>query len=104
MLIVTLPGKVLRIELESIGVQYIIAPKIESSSMKVLSAVLDDRIDSAAPGASVLCVVGIGHHLEFVNSVDIGRYFPLPGVGARLLRDRRTIQSELVIEPGHAVN
>src|SRR5207253_6770659 len=98
MLVMALAGKTLSVELESVGIQNVMAPEIESRAMKILRPVLYDRIDCATTRAPVLRVVGVCHDLKFMNGVHIRCDFPLAGVSAGLLRDRRAIQRELVVE------
>jgi hypothetical protein len=103
-LVMALTRRAGRVELEGVGVQLVVAPEVEGRAVEVLGAALQDRVDRAAAGAPVLRVVGVGHDLEFLHRVHVGRELPGATLGAGLLGDRRAVEGELVVVALHPVD
>jgi len=94
----TLSGETLRVKLECVRIQNVIAPEVEHRAMEIFCTTLDDRVNRAATSAPILDVVSVRHNFKFLHRVHVWCNFPLAGVCTGLLSDWGAVQSELVIK------
>ena len=85
--------------LERVGVQDAVAPVVEDVAMPFFATGFERGVDGASAGTSELGVVGVGLHLEFLDSFDVGGDLPT-AEGA----DRSAVQEELVGAGASAVD
>src|SRR5262249_18858320 len=101
-LIVQSLGRAAEVIGKGVSVEDRIAEVIKHGSMESVGASLHDHIDCAAACAPVLGVVGIGHYIDFLDPIDIGRDFPCTVL---LDCDWCAVESELIVTPcAHAVD
>ncbi len=85
------------VQLPIVRIHHRVAPKIKGSSVNGVRAALQHSVDGAPGLPPILCVVGVGHHLELFHRVHVRRNVPSARPTAALLRNRRTVQGELVV-------
>ena len=79
------------IVLRMIGVENLIAHEVEQGSVQLVRAGLQLGIDATAAGAPEAGVVGVGHHLELLNGVDVGGELEAAGEA-----DGSTVEAEAI--------
>src|SRR5438309_2708 len=100
MLVVFGNGRTDEIVLKVVRIEDLIAKILKNVPMPVARARLYDGVDHAATETPILCVVGIGHYLEFLNGLDVGCKLPT----AAGVAYGRAIQQEKVLSRASAIN
>src|SRR2546430_2406707 len=100
MLVVFGNGRTDEIVLKVVRIEDLIAKILKNAPMPVARARLYDGVDHAATETPILCVVGIGHYLEFLNGLDVGCKLPTAaGVAYGC-----AIQQEKILSCASAIN
>ena len=86
--------------LEIVGVENRVAEVVENVAMPLVISRLERGVDHAAAETAERRVVGVGHHLEFLHRLDIGRDMPSAAAGT----DRRAIEQEQILSGARAIN
>ena len=96
------PGRTLGIVLESVGIQPGAAHEFPGGSVKLVTAALEDYVHDAAGSVTVLRVIGVALHLEFLHSIHNGHIGDV--IAASLPVVGRAIDEEFVLTLAAAVD
>ncbi len=79
------------VELREVGVEEVVAHELREAAVPRVPSRLDDGVDASAAGAPLGRIVGIGHHLEFLDRVHVRRHLERASEA-----DGRSVEAEAV--------